>query len=66
MICISGENITDCFALNEADVGLTTFKNTSDIVKKTSDLIVGEYSLVIDCMQYGRNIFENIRKFVQY
>lgn len=47
-------------------MGLTTFNNTSDIVKKTSDIVVGDFSLVIDCIQYGRNIFENIRKFVQY
>jgi magnesium-transporting ATPase (P-type) len=79
---VSGERITDCFALNEADVGFTLFNNgahgldskeiikepkpTSDIVRKTSDIVLNDYSLIIDCMQYGRNIFENIRKFVQY
>ena len=89
MICVSGERITDCFALNEADVGFTLFNDgangvdsnvdfndddmcrlqpepTSDIVRKTSDIVLKDYSLIIDCMQYGRNIFENIRKFVQY
>ena len=86
MICVSGERITDCFALNEADVGFTLFNDgseglgnqkevdadmcplkatpTSDIVRKTSDIVLVNYSLIIDSMQYGRNIFENIRKFV--
>lgn len=70
VVCISGQRITDCFALNEADVGFTLFNDgsdfsakpvdkmecrleappTSDIVRKTSDIVLNNYSLIIDCM----------------
>jgi hypothetical protein len=39
-------------------------EESSDIVKKTSDIIVKDLTMVIDSMQYGRNIFENLRKFL--
>jgi Ca2+ transporting ATPase len=39
---------------------------SKDIVKKTSAILVKDFTMYIDSMQYGRNIFENLRKFVQF
>lgn len=33
VVCVSGDSIGDCFALNEADVGLTTSSAGTDVAK---------------------------------
>jgi magnesium-transporting ATPase (P-type) len=48
--CVSGENISDCFALSEADIGVTSMKESKDIVKKTSDILVKDFTMIIDSM----------------
>ena len=51
----------------EADVAMTMLKCGSDSVKNISDIIVDEdVLLIVDAMKFGRNIYENIRKFLQY
>jgi magnesium-transporting ATPase (P-type) len=51
----------------EADVAITMLKCGSDSVKNISDIIVDEdLELVVDAMKLGRNMYENIRKFLQF
>ena len=51
----------------EADVALTMLNCGSDSVKIISDIIVDEdIHLIVDAMKFGRNIYENIRKFLQF
>jgi len=64
--CISGEHISDCFSLVQADIGLTLRDVASDLVKKSSDLIVLDWEYFLNAMQYGRNLFENCRKYMQF
>ena len=65
--CISGSNIGESFCMMEADVALTMLKCGSDSVKIISDIIVDDdVHNIVDAMKFGRNIYENIRKFLQF
>ena len=51
----------------EADVALTMLKCGSDSVKIISDIIVDDdVHFIVDALKFGRNIYENIRKFLQF
>ena len=66
-MCVSGDSIGDCFALIEADIGLTTKSSGTDVAKDTSDVeIADDLQMILECMKMGRNLFENIRKFIQF
>lgn len=48
-------------------MALTMLRCGSDSVKNISDIIVDEdVELIVDAMKFGRNIYENIRKFLQF
>jgi len=39
----------------------------TDFAKKVSDLIIDDdFSLILEAIKFGRNIYENLRKFIQY
>jgi len=53
--------------MQEADVSITMLKCGQNAVKNISDFIIGEqFDLIFDSLKLGRNIYENIRKFIQY
>lgn len=64
---VTGESISDCLALKEADVGFcmgtgcSVAKNESDIVFLDDD-----FSCIFAAIKWGRNIFENCRKFIMF
>jgi Ca2+-transporting ATPase len=65
--CISADSIGDSFALEQADVGMTMKNVGSQGSKSMSDLIIDDdIQILLDSIKFGRNIFENIRKFLQF
>lgn len=65
--CFSGDNIGDSFAMEESDVGLTMKYSGSGIAKKRADLIVDDdFRLILETIKLGRNMYENMRKFIQF
>ena len=51
----------------EANVGLTMQNCGTDVAKKRSDIILDkDFSLILEAIKFGRNIYENMRKFLQY
>lgn len=65
--CFLGDSIGDCFAMDQVQVGMTMKGSATDMAKKKSDLILeSDFRLILDTIKFGRNVYENIRKFLQY
>jgi len=65
--CFTGDSVGDCFALEECDVGLTMTNYGAEYCIRVCDIgIDRDVMLIYHSMKFGRNIFSNIRKFVQY
>lgn len=65
--CHSGLTNDDCVAMSEASVCLTMKEGSTDVTKKNSDLVLdGDFQLILEAIKLGRNMHENLRKFVQY
>lgn len=61
-----GNNIGESFGMQDADVSMTLHTGM-DAVKLNSDFILGtNFNLVFDALKLSRNIYENIRKFMQF
>lgn len=67
IVGMTGEGISDAFALKEADVGFC-MGSGCDVSKDSSDLIVQDnrFESIYKAMLWGQATFNNIKKFAQF
>jgi Ca2+-transporting ATPase len=64
---VSGENIADARALKAAKVGISMGTGCL-VAKENSDLVIlnNEFQSIYHSIMWGRTIYENVRKFMQF
>lgn len=73
IIGMTGDGINDSPSLKQADIGISLI-DASDIAKEASDIILMNntgaedelFNSIIDALEYGRLVFENLRKTIGY
>lgn len=67
-VAVTGEGVNDEPSLEVADVGFSLGRNGTDIAKEASSIILGDdnFNNCIKTSQWGRNMYQNIRKFLQF
>lgn len=68
VVGVTGDGTNDGPALKVADVGLSMGLSGTDVAKEASDIVIldDKFSSIVKAVMWGRSVFDNIRKFLQF
>ncbi|XP_073027581.1 putative calcium-transporting ATPase 13, plasma membrane-type [Primulina eburnea] len=68
VVAVTGDGTNDAPALKEADIGLSMGIQGTEVAKESSDIVIldDNFTSVATVLRWGRCVYNNIQKFIQF